>query len=60
MSEYMQKVKFIRDALQAIGEDESDHNLVMIVLLRLPEEYRGFVDTLNTHRMKPTDRKSVV
>lgn len=43
MTEYMQKVKFIGNALQATGETESAHNLVMIVLLELLEEYRGFV-----------------
>lgn len=46
MSEYMRKVKSIGDALQAIGEGESDHNLVMIVLVGMPEEYRNFVSTL--------------
>ncbi|XP_020093459.1 uncharacterized protein LOC109719366 [Ananas comosus] len=54
MSDYMQKIKTIGNALQAIGEIESDHNLVMTVLLGLPEEYRGFVSALNTHRNKPT------
>lgn len=44
MSEYMQKVKSIRGALLAIGGGESDHNLVMAVLLGLPKEYRGFCE----------------
>ena len=50
MNEYMQKVKSIGDALQMIGEVESDHNLVMTVLLGLPEEYRAFVSVLNIHK----------
>nr|CAD1833573.1 unnamed protein product [Ananas comosus var. bracteatus] len=53
ISDYMQKIKSIGDALQAIGKTESDHNLVMTVLLGLPEEYRSFVSALNTHRHKP-------
>lgn len=49
----MQKVKSIGDALQAIG-GESNHNLVMTILLGLPEEYRGFVSALSADRTKPT------
>lgn len=49
MSEYMQKIKSIEDALQAIGEIESNNNLVITVLLGLSEEYRGFVSALNMH-----------
>lgn len=54
ISEYMQKIKLIGDALQAIGETKMDHNLVKTVLLGLSEENRGFVGALNTHRTRPT------
>lgn len=50
VSQYMQKVKSIGKAQLAISKIESDHNLVMTVLLGLPEEYRGFVSALNTQR----------
>lgn len=53
-SEYMQKVKSIGGALLAIREGESDHNLVMTVLLGLPKDHRGFVSALNAHKTKPT------
>lgn len=45
----MQKVRSIGDALHAIRDKESDHNLIMTVLLGLPKEYMGFVSALNTH-----------
>lgn len=50
----MQKIKLIKDALQAISKTETDHNLVMTVLLGLPEDYRGFTSALNTHGTKAT------
>lgn len=50
----MQKVRSIGDALHAIRDKESDHNLIMTVLLGLPKEYMGFVSALNTHRTEPT------
>lgn len=51
--ESIQKIKSINDALQVIGETESNHNLVMTVLLGLSEKYKGFVSALNTQE-KPT------
>lgn len=40
MIEYKQKVKPIGDILDAIGEDESDHNLVITIVLDLLEKYQ--------------------
>lgn len=54
MTKYIQKIKATKDALDAIREGKSDHNLMMAVLLRLPEKYRGFVTVLNTNQTKPT------
>lgn len=52
MSEYMKTIMSIGDAFQAIGETESDHNLVMTILFGLFKEYRGFGGSLNIHGQK--------
>lgn len=54
MIKYVKKIKAIEDVLNAIEENESDHNLLMTILLRLAEKYQGSVNALNTHQTKLT------
>ena len=46
ISEYLQRIKEVTDALAAAGAPVDDHDLLLIILSGLPDDYDSFVDSV--------------
>ena len=47
LQEYLNKIKDIRDQLEAIGRTMEEEDMVVITLKSLPKPYEHFIETLN-------------
>ncbi|KAM1941804.1 hypothetical protein ACFX13_029341 [Malus domestica] len=46
ISDYLQKIKGLTDSLMAAGAPVSDHDLIVVTLNGLPDEYESFIDSI--------------